>query len=98
MFDEHGEWQPAGLFWPVAERLRLTPQLDLAAVGLGLDELEKKPALPGLAINLSASSIQLPEFRADLRRLLLRRSGTSRLWLEVSESGALAHFVAVCVS
>jgi diguanylate cyclase (GGDEF)-like protein len=96
MFDEHGEWQPAGLFWPVAERLRLTPQLDLAAVGLGLDELEKKPALPGLAINLSASSIQLPEFRAELRRLVLRRSGTSRLWLEVSESGALAHFDAFC--
>jgi diguanylate cyclase (GGDEF)-like protein len=96
MFDEHGEWQPAGLFWPVAERLRLTPQLDLAAVGLGLDELEKKPALPGLAINLSASSIQLPEFRAELRRLMLRRSGTSRLWLEVSESGALAHFDAFC--
>jgi EAL domain-containing protein (putative c-di-GMP-specific phosphodiesterase class I) len=96
MFDEQGEWQAAGLFWPVAERLRLTPQLDLAAVGLGLDELEGKPTLPGLAINLSASSIQLPEFRADLHRLLLRRSGTSRLWLEVSESGALAHFEAFC--
>jgi EAL domain-containing protein (putative c-di-GMP-specific phosphodiesterase class I) len=96
MFDEHGEWQPAGLFLPVAERLKLTPQLDLAAVGLGLDELESQPSLPGLAINLSASSIQLPEFRADLRRLLMRRSGTSRLWLEVSESGVLTHFEAFC--
>ena len=92
MFDEHGEWQPAGKFLPVAERLKLTPQLDLAAVALGLDELEAKPQLTGLAINLSASSIYLPEFRADLQKLLKRRTGTQRLWLEVAESGALSHF------
>jgi EAL domain-containing protein (putative c-di-GMP-specific phosphodiesterase class I)/GGDEF domain-containing protein len=92
MFDEQGEWQPAGKFLPVAERLKLTPQLDLAAVALGLDELEAKPDLTGLAINLSASSIYLPEFRADLHQLLNRRPGTQRLWLEVAESGALAHF------
>ena len=92
MFDEHGEWQPAGKFLPVAERLKLTPQLDLAAVALGLDELEAKPQLTGLAINLSASSIYLPEFRADLHTLLSDRPGTQRLWLEVAESGALAHF------
>lgn len=100
MFDECGEWQPAGKFLPVAERLKLTPQLDLAAVALGLDELEAKPQLTGLAINLSASSIYLPEFRADLQRLLKRRPGTQRLWLEVAESGALSHFdafKALCV-
>lgn len=92
MFDEHGEWQPAGRFLPVAERLRLTPQLDLAAVALGLDELEAKPGLTGLAINLSASSLALSTFRDDLFKLLKRRPGAKRLWLEVSESGALAHF------
>lgn len=92
MFDEHGEWQPAGRFLPVAERMRLTPQLDLAAVALGLDELEAKPQLAGLAINLSASSLELPQFRVELKQMLQRRSGTRRLWLEVSESGALAHF------
>jgi EAL domain-containing protein (putative c-di-GMP-specific phosphodiesterase class I)/GGDEF domain-containing protein len=92
MFDERGEWQPAGKFLPVAERLKLTPQLDLAAIALGLDELESKPQLPGLAINLSASSIYLPEFRVNLQKLLKNRSGTARLWLEVAESGALAHF------
>ncbi|MCW2311555.1 bifunctional diguanylate cyclase/phosphodiesterase [Rhodoferax antarcticus] len=94
MFDAHGEWHPAGYFLPVAERLKLTPQLDLAAVELGLTELENKPNLTGLAINLSASSIQLPEFRAKLRKALLSRPGTSRLWLEVSEAGALVHFEA----
>ncbi|MEI8156940.1 MAG: EAL domain-containing protein [Burkholderiales bacterium] len=92
MFDENGEWQPAGKFLPVAERLKLTPQLDLAAVALGLDELEAKPQLTGLAINLSASSIYLHDFRANLHKLLHRRPGTQRLWLEVAESGALAHF------
>ena len=94
MFEEGGEWQPAGRFLPVAERLKLTPQLDLAAVALGLDELEAKPELGGLAINLSASSIQLPQFRSELHSLLKRSQGTSRLWLEVSEAGALAHFAA----
>jgi EAL domain-containing protein (putative c-di-GMP-specific phosphodiesterase class I)/GGDEF domain-containing protein len=92
MFDAQGEWLPAGQFLPIAERLRLTPQLDLAAVTLGLDELEVKPALTGLAINLSASSIQIPEFRVELQKLLKGRTGTARLWLEVSESGVLSHF------
>ncbi len=99
MFDEGGEWQPAGRFLPVAERMRLTPQLDLAAVALGLDELEAKPGLPGLAINLSASSLALPAFRDDLYKLLAHKPGTQRLWLEVAESGALAHleaFRALC--
>jgi EAL domain-containing protein (putative c-di-GMP-specific phosphodiesterase class I) len=77
---------------PQAERLRLTPQLDLAAVALGLDELEAKPALAGLAINLSASSLGLPEFRTKLTHLLKQRAGTPRLWLEVAESGVLTHF------
>jgi diguanylate cyclase (GGDEF)-like protein len=92
MFNAHGEWHPAGYFLPVAERLKLTPQLDLAAVELGLTELERHPGLVGLAINVSASSIERPEFRAQLHKLLLDRPGTSRLWLEVSEAGALAHF------
>ena len=92
MFDDAGEWQPAGRFLPVAERLKLTPKLDFAAVSLGLDELDAKPQLTGLAINLSASSIQLPEFRNELQKLLRQRESSSRLWLEVSEAGVLAHF------
>lgn len=94
MFDNGGEWQPAGRFLPVAERLKLTPQLDLAAVELGLAELDAKPELPGLAINLSASSIQRPEFRNELGAALTGRSATKRLWLEVSEAGAFTHFEA----
>lgn len=92
MFDEGGEWQPAGRFLPIAERLRLTPQLDLAAVRLGLEALNAKPALPGLAINLSASSLASTEFRTALQATLRRHPAAARLWLEVSEAGALAHF------
>jgi diguanylate cyclase (GGDEF)-like protein len=101
MFDEQGEWLPAGQFLPVAERLRLTPRLDLAAVTLGLRELTTHPELPGLAINLSASSICDDQFRTSLLALLTSdRRNASRLWLEVAENGALRHigeFRALCL-
>jgi diguanylate cyclase (GGDEF)-like protein len=100
MFDEKGEWLPAGRFLPVAERLRLTPALDLAAVGLGLEELKRNPDLPGLAINLSGSSLKDPHFLPKLIALLeSRRELAGRLWLEVAEGGALMHldaFRAMC--
>lgn len=92
MFDERGEWLPAGHFLPIAERLRLTPELDLMAVTLGLQELEAQPGLPGLAINLSASSVGDETFRTKLLALLtVHRTNTPRLWLEVAENGALKH-------
>ena len=92
MFDEKGEWLPAGRFLPVAERLRLMPELDLAAVSLGLRELELQRALPGLAINLSASSVDDDAFRERLLALLAaHRHLASRLWLEVPENGAFKH-------
>ncbi len=93
MLDEHGEWLPAGRFLPMAERLRLTPQIDLTAVSLGLDQLAADPGIPGLAINLSASSIQDEQFRRQLLERLHRQpAAASRLWLEVAEAGVLNHF------
>jgi len=95
MLDEHGDWLPAGRFLPMAERLRLTPQIDLTAVALGLDQLAADPAIPGLAINLSASSIQDERFRRGLLERLARQpEPTMRLWLEVAETGVLNHFEA----
>jgi diguanylate cyclase (GGDEF)-like protein len=92
MFDGKGDWLPASRFLPVAERLRLTPELDLAAVSLGLQELHAHPALIGLAINLSGSSIADLEFRLKLLQLLgQQREMTPRLWIEVAETGALKH-------
>lgn len=92
MFDEKGDWLPAGRFLPIAERLKLTPALDLAAVQLGLKELRSVPALGGLAINLSASSLRDREFQVRLLTLIDGyREVLPRLWLEMSESGALQH-------
>ena len=48
-------------------------------------------SLPGLAINLSASSLLDGGFRSELSALLGRHAAVaSRLWLEVSEFGAMA--------
>jgi diguanylate cyclase (GGDEF)-like protein len=93
MFSSDGEWLPAGRFLPVAERLGLTSALDLSAVKLGLENLTANPQLSGLAINLSARSVQDEGFRKQMRALLVAHPKASRrLWLEVNEHGALAHF------
>ena len=92
MFDESGEWLPAGRFLPVAERLKLTPALDLVAVSLGLHELKANPALPGLAINLSASSLEELTFQPRLLEIIAaNREVAPRLWIEMAEGGALKH-------
>lgn len=95
MFDENGQWLPAGSFLPMAERLGLTSRLDMAAVVLGLEQLAENPALPGLAVNLSASSLESEAFRKELAKLALRQTAASgRLWLEIAEAGAFRHFEA----
>ncbi len=93
MLDDHGEWLPAGRFLPVAERLKLTSRLDLAAVTLGLNELASNPAINGLAVNLSASSLQDRSFRGELGSVLGRFQNVARrLWIEVAEVGAMKYF------
>jgi EAL domain-containing protein (putative c-di-GMP-specific phosphodiesterase class I)/GGDEF domain-containing protein len=93
MLDEHGEWLPAGRFLPMAERLKLTPLLDLAAISLGLHQLEADATMPGLAINLAGSSLQDEGFRRQLlARLQQHPKAAAKLWLEVAETGALRHF------
>jgi diguanylate cyclase (GGDEF)-like protein len=86
-----GEWFPAARFLPIAERLGLTTRLDLAAVTLGLDELAGDATLPGLAVNLSARSVQDTGFRQRLLELIAERPALAgRLWLEVPETGVFA--------
>ncbi len=93
MFSPKGEWLPAGRFLPVAERLGLTTALDLAAITLGLEQLTQHEDTPGLAVNVSARSVQSSSFRQQLRALLqANQKASRRLWLEVAENGALAHF------
>lgn len=91
-FDADDEWLPAGRFLPVADRLGFSAELDLAALTLGLANLERQPDLPGLAINLSGSSVAQADFQWKLATLLGRhRKAASRLWIEVAETGVLKH-------
>jgi len=90
---KEGEWIPAGKFLPIAERLNLNDQLDLAAVQLGLIELKKNKKLPGYAINLSPLSLKTKTFIVELKKLLNSFGLESKkLWLEVPESGVFACF------
>jgi EAL domain-containing protein (putative c-di-GMP-specific phosphodiesterase class I) len=92
-FEADGEWLPAGRFLPMAERLNLTHEIDLAAVTLGLKELSVNRPLIGLAINLSASSLAVPTFIIGLIDVVKKHpEEAKRLWLEVAETGALRHF------
>lgn len=88
---ETGEWLAAGSFMPMASRLALTSDLDLAAVRLALDRLAGS-ASP-VAVNLSGESIMQPTFRQHLVELLsAEHDGAGRLWLEVAETGVFQHF------
>lgn len=87
-----GEWFPAGRFLPIAERLGITSKLDLAAVNLALQELSRSPQESGIAVNLSAQSIQDVYFRTNIKARLLAKPEISKLlWLEVPESGVYAN-------
>lgn len=95
-FAENGDWQPAGHFVPIAERLGRTRELDMLAVELGLLALGSELASGDAAINLSPQSVADPAFRAALAALAARnRAHARRLWLEIPESGALLHLDAV---
>lgn len=88
---ESGDWINAGSFMPVASRLSMTSELDLAAVKLALDRLSS--GLPAVAVNLAGASLIVPDFTPRLLSLLQqRRELAGKLWLEVAESGAFQYF------
>lgn len=94
--DANSDWLPASRFLPLAERLGLVQELDLAALELALAELEAQPELDGLWLNLSARSIADPEFRRQMLRLLERHPDAARrLWLEIPEAGGLRQLPAL---
>jgi diguanylate cyclase (GGDEF)-like protein len=88
-YTEAGDWMPAGQFFPMAERLGLSAELDMVALRLGLAALEASPNLRGLAINLSADFVRRAKFRTAVQEVLTSNKAAGRLWLEVSEAGAL---------
>lgn len=94
-FNAEGPWIPAGKFLPMAERLGLTAAIDLAAVRFGLAAVNASPAHPGMAINLSPSSLRDKTFVKSLKALLSSHAAAAnRLWIELPESGVLRSFEA----
>lgn len=89
---DDSEWLPAGRFLAMAERIGQVSDLDLAALGLGINELEARPGLSGIAVNLSAASVANPEFARGMEQLLKKHSiAARRLWIEIAETGLLKH-------
>lgn len=88
---EGGEWLAAGSFMPMASRLAMTTELDLAATRLALERIAAGAA--AVAVNLSGESILDASFRQRLQsQIAARKELAPRLWLEVSEVGAFQHF------
>ncbi len=88
---EGGEWLAAGSFMPMATRLAMTTELDLAATRLALERITAGAA--AVAVNLSGESVLNASFRQRLHALVAARKDIApRLWLEVSEVGAFQHF------
>lgn len=81
-----GPWLPAGDFMPMAERLKVTADIDLQVVHLALDALAS--GREDIAVNLSADSIADWGFHNKLVGLLERQPAScKRLWVEVAEQG-----------
>lgn len=99
---EDADWIPAGKFLPVAERLGLNAELDLAAVKFGLQKIAEDKTLPGFAVNISAVSLKQSTFIPALLDLIsASKAHAKKLWLELPESGVYKHFAefkALCSS
>jgi EAL domain-containing protein (putative c-di-GMP-specific phosphodiesterase class I) len=86
-----GEFEPAARWLPLATRARLTAQVDIHAVELALEALERDDRPRG--VNIAAASLADGAFAPHLRNLLHDRPRLAqRLWLEVGESAAVEHF------
>jgi EAL domain-containing protein (putative c-di-GMP-specific phosphodiesterase class I)/GGDEF domain-containing protein len=85
-------WQPTRHFRQVGEAFQLMPLIDLAAIRLALGKLGSEPGLAGLAVSLSALSVNEKEFRSHLLDMLRgSQDAARRLWLEVPEAAAVQH-------
>ncbi len=81
-----GPWLPAGDFMPMAERLKLTAELDMQVIHLALSGL--RTGRGDIAVNLSADTIADWGFHNKLIGLLeLQPELCKRLWIEVAEQG-----------
>ena len=92
MFAEQGPWQQARRLQQIADQLQLTPRLDLAAISLGIEHLEKNPGTAGLAVAISVNSLLDAPFRHQLVALLEQHPGLAgRLSIQMPEEDAVKH-------
>lgn len=94
LMSDAGGWLPGAYFVPMALRLKLTADLDMAVIRLALEE-----ALKGreVAVNLAAESLANIRFVDDLQALLARHvDAARRMWFEVPEAGVLRHYDDFC--
>lgn len=87
--DDTGRFIPLRDFMPQAETTELGRRIDCLALALGIEALDRDPALR-LSVNMSARSIGYP----DWSRCMARATGgddriTERLVLEITESSAM---------
>jgi EAL domain-containing protein (putative c-di-GMP-specific phosphodiesterase class I) len=100
---EKSPWIASGQYYPIAERLNLQSELDMAVINLTLRYLRDNPKVPGFAVNISEKSMRSKDFLTKLGKLLQAHSSeATRLWVEVLEKSvfnylkdfnALIHFL-----
>ena len=84
----NGTWYGAGSFMPWAERLHHTAVIDLVAARKALQHIDAHDESVG--INVSASSLVMPDFMPTLCDLLqANEAGARKLWIELPESGVV---------
>jgi EAL domain-containing protein (putative c-di-GMP-specific phosphodiesterase class I)/GGDEF domain-containing protein len=89
-----GEFEPAARWLPLAARGRQTASVDAHAIALALAAIAEDGLPRG--VNVAGSSLADGGFAAHVRLLLADApQQAARLWLEVEESVAQAHFDAV---
>ncbi|CAN5248709.1 LapD/MoxY N-terminal periplasmic domain-containing protein [soil metagenome] len=89
--DAEHEFVPATRWLPLAVRSRLTAEIDLLAVSLALDAIDRdgRPR----CINIAPASLLDGNFVARLRELVFQSPQAARkLWLELAEAAAIQHF------
>jgi diguanylate cyclase (GGDEF)-like protein len=86
-----GDFLPAARWLPLASRSRLTAGIDAHAIGLALRAIAHDGRPRG--VNVAPSSLSDSGFSAQARHQVEDHTReASRLWLEVDEAAALAHF------
>ena len=81
----------ASKFLPIAERMGLSQKLDLIALELAIDALDKDPSLKGLAVNLSRSTLLDAALMTMIKKTMGSKPLLSRLWFDIPELVASQH-------